>query len=180
MACTDPKDPLYDDIRLFEPGLDVTACSGSGSNDRAPVNQAPSIAAIAGQNTVANATSAPIAFSVFDEQVSSLSISASSDRQQVIPDSNLSLAGTGNERTVTATPLPDVTGDAFITIVATDAEGLSASTSFLLIVDAEQRSMQQFARDTFATDANEDPVLINAVEFAMDAEADDFADLLAQ
>ena len=158
----------------------LTGCGGDGSSTGAPANQAPSITPIDQQNTVANAPSAPIAFSVNDEQLNTLSVSASSDRQQVIPDDGLSLAGTGSERTITAAPVDDVTGDAFITIVATDAAGLSASASFLLVVDPEQRSMQQFVRDTFATDADEDPALINAVEFVMDAEADDFADLLAQ
>ena len=158
----------------------LTACSGSGSNDAGRANQAPSITQIEQQTTVANAPSAPIAFSVDDEELSALAISATSDRQQVVADHGLSLAGTGSERTITATPVDDETGDAFITIVATDTAGLSASASFLLVVDPEQRSMQQFARDAFATEADEDPVLINAVEFVMDAETDDFADLLAQ
>ena len=103
-----------------------------------------------------------------------------SDRQQVVPDDGLVLAGSGADRTITVTPVDDVTGDAFITIVVTDPTGLSASASFLLVVDPEQRSMNQFARDTFATEADDEPVLINAVEFVMDAEEDDFADLLAQ
>ncbi len=158
----------------------LSACSGSGSNGRAPSNEAPDITPIAEQTTVANAPSAPIAFSVNDEQLSGLSVSATSDRQQVVPDDGLALAGTGSERTITATPVDDVTGDALITIIATDAAGLSASASFLLVVAPDQQSMQQFARDTFAADADDDPVLINAVEFVMDAETDDFADLLAQ
>ncbi len=158
----------------------LTACGGSGSNADVPMNQAPSITLIDQQKTIANAPSAPIAFSVNDEQLTALSISATSDRQQLVPDDGLSLAGSGSERTITVTPADDVTGDAFITIIATDAAGLSASTSFLLVVDPEQRSMQQFARDTFATDADDDPVLINAVDFIRDAEADDFADLVAQ
>ena len=156
----------------------LSACSGSNNNEQA--NQAPSIAPIGQQTIVANAPSAPIPFTVNDEQLNDLAISATSDRQQVVPDDGLSLAGMGSERTITVTPVNDVTGDAFITIIATDTAGLSASVSFLLVVDPEQRSMQQFARDTFATDADDDPVLINAIEFEMDAEDDDFADLLAQ
>ena len=160
-------------------GVLLAACSDGGPN-RPPTNQAPGITSIADQTTAANASSAAITFSVSDEQVGALSLSATSDRQQVVPNDGLLLGGTGAARTITATPLEDVAGDTFITIVATDAGGLSASTSFLLVVEPEQRSMQQFARDTYATDADDDPVLVNAVEFAMDAEDDDFADLLAQ
>ena len=158
----------------------VSACSNGSSDNQAPVNQAPGITAIADQSTTANGTSAPIPFTIADENVSSLAVTVSSDRQQVVADSGLLLGGTGNERSVTITPVVDSTGDAFITIIVTDQAGLSASTSFLLTVDPEQKSMQQFARDLFVTDEDDDPVLINAVEFAMDAEADDFADLLAQ
>lgn len=161
-------------------GFLMTACSDGGSNGRPAVNQAPAITSISQQTTVANAASAPIAFSVSDEQVDALSLAVTSDRQQVVPNDGLLLDGTGTARTITVTPLEDVTGDTFVTIVATDAGGLSASTSFLLVVEPEQRSMQQFARDAYATDENDDPVLINAVDFAMDAEDDDFADLLAQ
>lgn len=157
-------------------GILLGACSGS--YDAGQANQPPMISTIEQQNTVANAASTPVAFSVDDERPGTLTISAMSDRQQVVSDDGLSLAGNGTERTITVTPVADATGDAFITIIATDANGLSTSTSFLLVVEPEQRSMQQFARDAFATDADDDPVLVNALEFIMDAEADDFADLL--
>lgn len=158
----------------------VAACGGGSPDNRAPVNQAPNITAIADQSTVANNASQPIAFSVADEQVGSLAISVTSDRQQLVPDSGLSLDGSGTARALTVTPIIDMTGDAFITIIITDQEGLSASTSFSLAVNAEQKSMQQFARDTFATSEDDEPVFINAVEFSQDADDDDFADLLAQ
>lgn len=161
-------------------GALLAGCSGGSSDGRVPVNQAPEITAIADQNTVANQTSGPIAFTVTDEQVGGLSISVTSDRQQVVPDDGLAQAGNGSARSITVTPVGDVTGDAFITVVVTDSAGLSASASFLLTVNPEQKSMQQFARGTFAMDADGEPELINAVEFSMDAEADDFADLLGQ
>ena len=167
-------------ISLLAASVLLAACSGGGSDDPAPVNQAPQIAAIADQTIAANGTSAAIAFSVSDENPAALAVSVTSDRQQVVPDGGIQLAGTGTDRSITVTPVVDTTGDAFITIVATDSAGLSASTSFLLAVDPEQRSMQQFARDAFAADADGEPDLINAVEFAQDAEDDDFADLLAQ
>ncbi len=160
-------------------GLVVAGCGGSDFSP-APVNGVPTISAIADQNTSANETSAAIAFSVEDEQVSTLSLSAMSENQQVVPDAGLILGGSGANRSVTATPLDDTLGDAFITIIVTDQAGLSASTSFFLTIDPQQMSMQQFARTTFVDGADGDPVLINAVMFDQDADADDFADLLAQ
>ena len=109
-----------------------------------------------------------------------LSIAATSDDQQIVPDADLIIGGSGQSRSVTITPVPDVVGDAMITIVVTDPAGLSDGTSFLLTVDAEQQSMRQFTRDAFAESADDEAVLINAIEFAQDADDDDFADLLAQ
>ena len=157
----------------------VTGCGGSGSSP-APVNTAPTISAVADQNTTANEQSAAIAFTVTDEQTSNLSISVSSDRQQVVSDSELVLGGSGTMRSVTITPVIDTLGDAFITIIVTDQAGLSASTSFLLTIVPQQVSMQQFVRTTFADAEDRDPALINAIAFDQDAGGDDFADLLAQ
>ncbi len=160
-------------------GLLIAGCGGSGSSP-APGNLAPTISAIPDQNTVANQQSAPIAFTITDEEASSLSITASSDRQQVVPDSALELGGSGTDRTLRVTPAIDTLGNAFITIIVTDGQGLMASTSFLLTIDPQQVSMQQFTRNTFAESADGDPELVNAVDFIQDADGDDFADLLAQ
>ncbi|MEO1246402.1 MAG: hypothetical protein AAFX56_12040 [Pseudomonadota bacterium] len=166
---------MYASLALVS--LALTACGGSG-DDRPPVNQAPQISAIADQNVTANGSSQPIAFSLADENVDELTLSASSDRQQVLPDDGITLTGSGSARSLTVTPRADEAGDAFVTIVVSDPQGLSAGASFLLTVQPEQKSMQQFARDTFVSDENGEPELINAVEFAEDAENDDFADLL--
>ncbi len=157
----------------------LAACGGSGG-DRPAVNLAPQIDVIAARSTTANGTSQPIAFSIADEDVDGVAITVSSDRQRLVPDTGIALAGSGSARSLTVTPELDETGDAFITVVVSDRQGLSASASFLLTVLPERKSMQQFARDAFAAGEDGEPVLINAVEFAEDAEADDFADLLAQ
>lgn len=158
-------------------GLTVAACGGSGS---APVaNLAPTISAIPDQGTAANQQSAPIAFTVTDEQASALIITAMSDNQPVVPDSGLALGGAGSNRTLSVTPAVDTLGDAFITVFATDVQGLTASVSFLLTIDPQQASMQQFTRNSFSQGEDGDPELINALQFDQDAENDDFADLLA-
>lgn len=157
-------------------GLCIAGCSGSDSAR----NRAPSISAIADQATMANAPSAAIVFTVTDEQASNLSITVSSDRQTVIPDSGIVLTGIGTARSLTVTPVIDTLGDAFVTIIVTDRAGLSASTSFLVNVIPQQASMLQFTRASFEQDEADDPQLVNAIEFDQDAADDDFADLLAQ
>ncbi len=158
-------------------GLLVAGCSGNGSE---PVDDVPTITAIADQDTTANEQSTAIVFTVTDEQLANLSSSVSSDNQQVIPDSGLALGGNGAGRTLTVTPTFDVLGDAFITIIVTDLSGQSAATSFLLTVVPEEQSLAQWTRAVFLEDENDAPELINAISFVQDADDDDFADLLAQ
>ncbi len=158
----------------------LAACSSDSTGDRQPANQPPTVSAIPATNTVANTPSQPIAFSVSDENLAALAISASSDRPELVPNDAFVIAGTGAQRSLTITPVVDRKGDAMITVIARDANGLAASSSFLLTVAAEERSMQQFARETFLGSEDDEPALINAVEFTQDADDDDFADLLAQ
>lgn len=154
----------------------LSACSGS-DNNTAIVNAAPTISAIANQRTMANQKSAAIVFTVADEDAASLTLSASSDNQQVIPDAGIELGGANRSRMLAVTPEIDTLGDAFITVFVADRFGLMASTSFLLTVDPQQSSMQQFVRTTFVLDENGDPAPVNAVAFDQDASDDDFADL---
>ena len=107
----------------------VVGCGGSGSAP-APVIMAPTISAIADQSASANVSSSAIAFTV--TSASSLSFSVNSDNQQVVPDAVIDLTINGASGSITVTPVIDTLGDAFITILATDQAGLSASTSFLL------------------------------------------------
>ena len=157
----------------------VAGCGGSGSSP-SPVNTAPTISAIGDQSTSANVTSSAFAFTVTDENTASLSFSISSDNQHVVPDSGLELVSNGATGSITATPVIDTLGDAFITIIVSDQGGLLASTSFLLTIIPQQKSMQQFVRTEFAQVEDGEPALVNAVAFEQDADNDDFADLLAQ
>ena len=156
----------------------TTACGDSGFVEP-PANLPPRLSAIADQAAPANETSA-MAFTVDDEQPSSLSVDVSSDNQSLVPDASLAVSGYDSARTLSVTPVADALGDAFITIVVTDTDGLKAGTSFLLTIAPRQTSMQQFARSSFDVDADDEPELVNALEFMQDADDDDFADLLAE
>ncbi|MEO0346057.1 MAG: hypothetical protein AAF229_07335 [Pseudomonadota bacterium] len=160
--------------------VSLTAACGGGSGDAPAVNGAPTISDIADQSIDANGVSTPIGFSVSDERPSSVTVVASADRPEIIPEGGLLVRNERGSGSLVVTPQPDVTGETTVSVVATDDLGQTTRVDFLLSVVAEQRSLQQFARDTFTSTDVETPTLINAVEFAQDADEDDFADLLAE
>ena len=157
----------------------IVACGGGGP-EQVRRNAPPAIGAVADQSVTANQASAPIGFTISDERVAAVTVEVTSDNQSVIPDSGLQVAGNGASRSVSITPALDQLGDAFITITATDSDGASSSQSFLIVIDPQPASMQQFTRDEFAGSADDAPALVNALSFAQDADQDDFADLLSQ
>ncbi|MEM7765730.1 MAG: hypothetical protein AAF290_16815 [Pseudomonadota bacterium] len=166
-------------VFLATAALLVAACGSSGRDVQEP-NQPPTISAIADVAVTANQTSPAIAFTVNDEQPDNLSVDVLSANPQVVPDDGLILGGSGTARQLTVAPEIDMVGDAFVTVTVTDAAGLTADSTFLLTVDPERKSIQQFTRTSFAVDADGEPELVNAVEFDQDADGDDFADLLTQ
>lgn len=162
---------------LVSLGVLVAACSSD--SDPAPVNTAPVATQIADVSISANVASAPIAFSVADEDPSALTIDVASDNQQVIADADIVVAGSNANRSLVLTPVSDQLGSATISLVVSDAEGLSVTRTFLATVVGEQRSLTTFVRDAFAATGDDEPVLINAIEFTQDADGDDFADLIS-
>ncbi len=99
-------------------------------------NFAPVISQITNQIIQMNNSTAPIGFTVSDDQTPSqnLTITESSTNQTLIPDANIIISGTGSNRTVTITPLANQSGETLITITATDNRQESASISFLVTV----------------------------------------------
>ncbi|MEO1575267.1 MAG: hypothetical protein AAFU65_09950, partial [Pseudomonadota bacterium] len=106
-----------------------------------------------------------------------VTLTASSDNEALIPSERIELGGSGARRTLVVDPIEDVTGEATITVVATDAQGRSSERSFAVTVAPEQRSLHSFTRDSLSLAGDGAPQLINAVNFEEDAEHDDFADL---
>ena len=159
--------------------LAVAACGSSGP-DGPERNQPPTVSAIPDMAVSANQASPAIGFTVNDEQPDTLVVAVIADNPQVVPEDGLVLGGTGTARQLIVIPEIDMVGDAYLTVSVTDTGGLVAGSTFLLTVDPEQKSMQQFTRASFSVGADGQPELVNAVEFDQDAENDDFADLLAQ
>ncbi len=104
--------------------------------DEEPTNTAPTISAIADQVTDQDETMSPIAFTIGDAEssASSLTVSAGSSNQGVISNQNLSLSGSGANRSITISPNNGAYGTSDITITVNDGE-LSTSTTFSVKVE---------------------------------------------
>jgi len=98
-------------------------------------NDAPTISSIPNQFVEQNTatTALPFMLSDLETPASNLSLAASSSDETLIPDGNIVLGGSGENRTVTVTPVHLRSGVATITIFASDGS-LGASTSFQITV----------------------------------------------
>ena len=100
-----------------------------------PVNDAPTISAIAGITIDENQDTGVRSFTIADAETSegSLTITATSSNTALAPNNRIVLGGSGSSRTIKVTPLADKTGSATITVTVSDGQ-LSSSQSFELTV----------------------------------------------
>jgi len=100
------------------------------------VNRLPTITAITNQTITVGAVLSPIAFTIGDSETaaSSLTVSATSTNQTLLRVADIAFGGSGANRTVTLTPMPDQTGVSEVTITVSDGQG-DASRSFLFTVN---------------------------------------------
>ncbi len=100
-----------------------------------PVNDAPALSDIADRTIEWNTTTGSVAFTVSDpDGVTGLVVSGASSNLALVPAANIVFGGSGANRTISVTPAPNQYGDVTITVIVTDAGGLSASDTFLLRV----------------------------------------------
>src|SRR5207245_2065614 len=101
------------------------------------LNTPPAISSIAAQTTYEDTPLAGVAFTVNDAQTDStnLVVTFSSSNPALVPIGNITMSGSGSNRTMAITPVTNQNGTATITITVTDPEGASASTSFVLTVN---------------------------------------------
>jgi len=100
------------------------------------VAESPTITAIESLAIDEDATTGALAFTIADQDGgSSLTVTATSNNQTLVPNANITLAGTDGDRTVTVTPVANGFGTADITVVVSDGV-LTGSTTFTLTVNS--------------------------------------------
>jgi len=104
--------------------------------DVTPVNDDPVVIAPIAQSLDEDTGSGELMFAVSDVETAAdaLSVTASSDNQALIPDGNITLGGSGGNRTIQFTPALDANGGATITLAVDDGSGGSASAGFTVNV----------------------------------------------
>jgi uncharacterized repeat protein (TIGR02543 family) len=102
-----------------------------------PSNSVPTISAISNISTCPGTVSVgPTSFTIGDVETAttSLVVTATSSNQTLVPNANLTLGGTGANRTITITPAVGQQGTATITVNVADTNGGSTSTTYNIAV----------------------------------------------
>jgi hypothetical protein len=99
------------------------------------VDAPPTISSITNRTIAQDSATPAIAFTVGDSEssASSLTTTATSSNQTLVPDSRIGLGGSGANRTVTVTPAAGQAGTATITLTVSDGVA-TTSTTFQLTV----------------------------------------------
>ena len=101
-----------------------------------PVNLPPSISDITDQTIDENTTLGPLSFTIGDSETSAdlLIVTATSDNNALVDNSNITIGGTGTKRSITVSPKSNQKGTTNITVTVSDGEKQS-STAFKLAVN---------------------------------------------
>ena len=104
----------------------------------APINDPPTIDDIPDQSTQEGTSIGPIGFVVGDIETPAggLTLLGTSSNTELVPDSNIVFGGSGDNRTVTVTPVAGVTGTVTITVTVDDGTD-TASDHLTLRVRAQ-------------------------------------------
>ena len=121
--------------------ITLTVSDGAGSASDTflltvtAVNDAPTITNIADRSIDEDTTTGAVAFSIGDPETAAtaLVVTRASSNLTLVPLANVVLGGTGTSRTVTVTPVANLSGTATITVTVSDGV-LTASDTFLLTV----------------------------------------------
>jgi Concanavalin A-like lectin/glucanases superfamily/FG-GAP-like repeat/HYR domain len=130
-----------DDVRLFCTNLAANAVQAlfNGTNGTPPppppVNTPPVISDLPSRTIAANSNTGDIPFTIGDAEtpVPGLLVSATSSNTTLVPVGNITLDGSGSNRTVRVTPAANLTGTSLITITVSDGV-LTTNDTFLVTV----------------------------------------------
>ncbi len=101
-------------------------------------NTAPTVSAPALQNILEDGNTGALAVTVGDTETAagSLVLTGSSSNTTLVPNANIVFGGSGANRTVTVTPVANLSGSAVITLTVTDAGALTGTSTFTVNVAA--------------------------------------------
>ena len=113
----------------------LLARAGFASVTLAPPNVAPTISNVADQTLWENSATAALPVTIGDAETAaaSLTLTAVSSNQTLVPNAAIALGGSGGNRTVTVTPAANQSGTATVTLTVSDGE-LTATDTFALNV----------------------------------------------
>jgi hypothetical protein len=152
--------------------LVVAACGGGGSEPTPPAaNTQPAINAIADRSVDQDTAVGPIDVGITDREsaATALTLTAAVDGN-VFPADGIVLGGTGAMRTLTLTPLESATGSGNVTVTLRDPQGLSATRTFRVVVNARDASIRDWALTTLAKGETDEATPMNGYTFAQDAD----------
>ncbi|USF87813.1 Ig-like domain-containing protein [Candidatus Endoriftia persephone] len=118
------------------------------------ISDTPTISAIGAITTDEDSATGAIAFVINDAETTpgNLVVTASSSNQTLLPDANITLGGSGADRSVSITPAAQQSGSAVVTVTVADSDGESVSESFNLTVNT----------------INDDPTISAIADLSMD------------
>ncbi len=108
----------------------VQSQNGKAAGVGSAPNTAPVISNIPDQITPAGTPTAPVAFTVSDAEspATNLQVTAASSDQTIVPTANITIGGTGTNRTITITPAAAQTGVSTITVTVSDGLATAVDT----------------------------------------------------
>ena len=136
-------------------------------------NAAPSISSIQAQSVLRDGT-LEVPFTVSDEDLNTLDLNATSDNPSLIPNTRITLLGTGSSRKINLRPVASQTGQSTITLTATDQEGKSSQVSFVVdvLLPFQTTPVSLFSNSRASNDFGESVVLGDEVALVGSPRAD--------
>jgi subtilisin-like proprotein convertase family protein len=116
------------------------------------VGTPPTISAISSQTVAQGGSTGALGFTVSDNESSSflLTVSPSSSNTALVPNGNISLSGTGASRTITVSTIANQVGSSTITLLVSDPQGMTNSTSFTVTVQNAAPTISAIADQSVA------------------------------
>ncbi len=139
---------------------------GTQFSDVQTIGGPPSIGGVNDQHISANASVGPLSFLVDDVETAAadLVVTGTSDNLTLVPNApaNITLGGSGTNRTVTITPAAGQQGTATIQLTVTDGNNDSSSTTFKVYVG--EPTISAVANQTTATNTVLGPIAVTITD----------------